>query len=282
MRLAPTLGVAIVACLVIAVSLKAPKRRFINDSSVQQTTSSQGESEASTADYLPLAVGKKWVLRNVRAGLIITLTVEGVRDGVATVSFENPWFNSKLLFRQNSAQVQLVALEVKSLQMPMPAGTVYFDFGAPVGRPWQNSIGSIEVVAIHKQVDRYSNCIQIQETNKQGHKNLWSFAKGIGFVQFGEGKDAFLLDEAKSDLGGGPSESSSKGASSEVAADDSISPHTLRDGWRGTRVALAHNPFANELLTPFTVNAHFKQAVDAGVNYVYLSPKWEQLEPSAR
>jgi hypothetical protein len=272
-------GVAVAACLLLVLSHKHPSDQSIDASEAP----GQSAGNVSAADYLPLDVGKKWVLRNEHTAPTITLTVEGIENGVATVSFQNPWFDSKFLFRESGAQVLLDALEVKSQRMAMPAETVYFDFSAPEGKPWQNTIGSMQVVAIHKQLGKYDECIQIQETNKQGHKNLWSFAKGIGFVQFGSGRDAFVLDESASNLVGGslPEKPTGEGAASEAAAPiNSAAPAVVPAGWGNTRIALAHNPFANEPLTPFTVNSRFRQAVDAGVDYVYLSPKWEELEPS--
>jgi hypothetical protein len=62
---------------------------------------------------------------------------------------------------------------------------------------------------------------------------------------------------------------------SSAAANASVPP-----GWDRPHVALANNPAANEWMLPSTVNRRFKLAVDAGVNYVYLSPKWDELETS--
>lgn len=55
---------------------------------------------------------------------------------------------------------------------------------------------------------------------------------------------------------------------------------SAQSGWDHPRVALANNPAANEWMLPSTVNRRFKLALDAGVNYVYLSPKWDELETS--
>ena len=44
------------------------------------------------------------------------------------------------------------------------------------------------------------------------------------------------------------------------------------------RVALDANPFANEGYSSRSVQARFRQARDAGVNFIYLSPKWNEIE----
>jgi hypothetical protein len=46
------------------------------------------------------------------------------------------------------------------------------------------------------------------------------------------------------------------------------------------RVGLAANPFANEGYDARSVQARFHQARDAGVNLIYISPKWNEIETS--
>lgn len=46
------------------------------------------------------------------------------------------------------------------------------------------------------------------------------------------------------------------------------------------RVGLAANPFANEGYDSRAVQARFRQALAAGVNLIYLSPKWNEIETS--
>jgi hypothetical protein len=44
------------------------------------------------------------------------------------------------------------------------------------------------------------------------------------------------------------------------------------------RVGLDANPFANEGYDALSVQARFRQARDAGVNFIYISPKWNEIE----
>src|ERR1700733_828087 len=44
------------------------------------------------------------------------------------------------------------------------------------------------------------------------------------------------------------------------------------------RVGLVANPFANEGYDSRSVQARFQQARDAGVNLIYISPKWNEIE----
>jgi hypothetical protein len=243
-------------------------------STARSTAPAPQSRDQSTADFLPLHLGNKWTLRNAKSGKQIVLTVESAHDGVETVKFQNPWMTSSFIFEQHGGAYVLKALRILGLEAPMPPDTVYFDFTAPQGASWQNKIGTIRVAATGATFGAYFNCIQFVETNKQGHKNYWTFAPGKGFVQFGQGQDAFVLDEASSSI------QTSSAAPPPQPAPIPIASGAPRQGWVGTRIALANNTAANEWLTPWAVNKRFHQAVTAGVNYVYLSPKWQDLEPS--
>ena len=45
-------------------------------------------------------------------------------------------------------------------------------------------------MAVGQTIGGYTDCTQFEETNKQGHKNYWTFGRNKGFVQFGLGQDA--------------------------------------------------------------------------------------------
>jgi hypothetical protein len=120
----------------------------------------------------------------------------------------------------------------------------------------------------------YRNCIQIRETTKEGNDLYWTFAPGVGFVQFGEGQGAFILEETGE--GGTASDVASGSGSSNPGASGL---DYFRDN--PVLIALAANTFANEPFNTRTIEARFRQSVQAGVTYVYLSPKWDELEPRA-
>jgi hypothetical protein len=243
-------------------------------STAHSTASAPQPRDQSAADFLPLHLGNKWTLRNAKSGKQIVLTVESAHDGIETVKFQNPWMTSSFVFEQHGEAYVLKALRILGLEAPMPPSTVYFDFSAPQGASWQSKIGTIRVAATGATFGPYFNCTQFVETNQQGHKNYWTFAPGKGFVQFGQGQDAFLLDEAISRI------QASSASPLSPPAPIPVSLGAPREGWAGTRIALANNTAANEWLTPWSVNKRFHQAVAAGVNYVYLSPKWQDVEPS--
>lgn len=271
----------LVSSLVVALTIASASKANAFSSRLHAPSTARSSSPASqskdeaTADFLPLHLGNRWTLRNAKSGKQIVLTVESAHDGIETVKFQNPWMTSSFVFEQHGGVSILKALRILGLEAPMPPDTVYFDFAAPQGASWHNKIGTIRVSATGVKFGPYFNCTQFVETNQQGHKNYWTFAPGKGFVQFGQGEDAFLLDEATSRI------ETSSASPPPQPAPIPVSSDAPREGWAGTRIALANNTAANEWLTPWSVNKRFHQAVAVGVNYVYLSPKWQDVEPSA-
>jgi hypothetical protein len=230
------------------------------------------------AGYLPLSVGRKWVLRSATVGVPVVLEVVDERQGVYTIRFDNPWINSVLRLRPQGDQYYLESVSMGGGPMaPSPPNTLYYDLGAAKGATWKNSVGTLTVTTREKVVQgrqhTFNHCVQIRETNKEGHEVFWTFAPGIGFVQFGEGSWAFVLDN---------------GASAGLAGSAEPAPPMPppRPGVKASPgavlIGLSANPFASEAYTPDAVRARFEQSLSAGVTYIYLSPKWNELEPKPR
>jgi hypothetical protein len=228
---------------------------------------------ANTLNYLSLAQGERWLLRSPQISTPIVLQVTQVDRGAYTLSFENPWINSVLTLRADGERIVLTALTMNGQTAPLSDSPVYWDFAAAEGAHWKNSIGTITVVSRDKTVkaakNTYEHCIEFREVNKQGKQEIWIFAPGVGFVQFGEGDWAFVLDATGSALD----------VPAAPAAAPVHSTGATGDGQNSLLLGLSANPFAGEPYTPASVRARLEQSLTAGVNYLYLSPKWNELEP---
>ncbi|MGB8472917.1 MAG: hypothetical protein WCE61_02390 [Candidatus Acidiferrum sp.] len=234
-------------------------------------------------DYLPLSIGKRWVLRSPTTPKPIVLRVVGEEHGSYLLEFNNPWISSVMLLEPKDQKILLKALTMGGQTKPYPDPPVYFDFGAVDGQKWSNSIGTMSIVSRHRTVNAgrsYHNCLEIKEVDPNGSQLFWAFAPGVGFVQFGEGKWAFILDEKASDLVGGTIATSASPSGAGTPATPALSRTPVET--KGPWIALAANPAANEPFDARTVTSRFEQAVNAGVSYVYLSPKWNELEPHPR
>ena len=209
------------------------------------------QSSYRDADYLPLEQGRRWVLRSPSSSKPIVLEVLTAKAGDVLLRFDNPWISRDLRLISRDGRIYLAAVTTHAQTASLPPDTLYWDTTAPEKGTWSSAIGQYQVVSRHKEVRAmghdFEDCIEIRETNQQGNQLYWTFAPDGGFVQFGEGKDAFVLESAT-------------------------------PGTASIRVGLDANPFANEGYSSRSVEARFRQAHDAGVNLIYISPKWNEIE----
>jgi len=214
---------------------------------------------SDSADYLPLAAGKKWVLRSPAIPEAITIAVDGQKGEAYHLKFDTPWAKPEMVLLPKEGKYYLTEITMNGQTVSPPQSPLYFDMTASENSTWTNEIGSLTVVDRSKTVktpDRtYTHCVQIRQIGKEGEPLSWTFAPGVGFVQFGEGEWAFLLDGSAS-----------------------TPPSPAADGG-AVRIGLSSNPFANEPFTPSSILARFEQSIKAGVTFLHLSPKWNEMEP---
>jgi hypothetical protein len=217
---------------------------------------------AAQEDYFPLAEGNRWELRF--GNVPMSLEVGGRPGPNYRVQWDNPWNQTVFVFARSGNQVLLTGLDMGNGMATMPPGTVYFDFGVKEGGSWSNSLGKMTVISRSRTVatgiGRLQKCIAIQATNKQGASTYWTFAPGVGPVQFGEGKDAFILESRSSGgkrAGPAPGEPAGKGK---------------------IYLGLDANPSPNEGYGFEQRHKRFRMAVEAGMTYTSFSPKWDEME----
>ncbi len=227
-------------------------------------------------DYLPLTTGRTWTLRSPAVGTPIVLQLQPAGRGLLRLRFENPWITSLLTIRMDAGKVVLTALDMGGGVATMPENTVYWDFTRGKGQKWNNGIGEMTVVArdltVRTKAGTFNNCIRIQEKNKKGDRMYWTFAPGVGFVQFGEGGGAFLLEQVST------SSSQPESQTAPTARRRAPRQEPAVAGASRVMVALAANPFAGESFSPRSVRARFEDAVHGGISYIYISPKWNEVE----
>ncbi len=234
-------------------------------------------ADTDNSQYLPLKVGKKWVLRTKAMSMPMVFEVVGKSGDGYRLRWDNPWIPSELTVVPKGGKIYISGLTMNGQSAPMPEGTVYWDFTAPKGAQWANKIGKMSVVArdntLRTKEKSYTDVIEIKENNQ-----FWSFAPGVGFVQFGEGDGAFVLDQSASNLVGTNTESAAAAPSYKEPPPSSTRPSGNPAKGRPL-IGLQATIFANEPLTPATANAHFQLAVDAGITFQGFSATWAKLEP---
>jgi hypothetical protein len=231
------------------------------------------------SDYLPLAVGNRWELALPAAPSPMVFEVTG-RDGDSyVVRWDNPWIKATFRFRPTGDRVLMTGLDMGAGNAPMPAGTVYFDFGAREGGSWSNGLGRFTVVSRGERVNTpngtYTDTIRIRATDQKGADTYWTFARGVGFVQFGEGGGAFRLASFR----GGSRTTDDRRAETRPAPSPGGGRAPAGGSGQGTLIGIDYNPTPQEGFEEPSKRRAFKRAVDAGLTYFKAMPTWSALEP---
>jgi len=245
--------------------------------------------------YLPLSPGNRWVLRHPGIAQPITIEVLELSGNEYHIRFSSPFGNNEWMLRPQGESYYLTKYGENGQLAPLPAETLYFDFGARVHEKWSNAIGNISVEAtglsVHTSQVVFRDCIRIRQSSKMS----FTFAPGRGFVEFGEGKDAFLLDVSDSRLT--LSDGQTKESADAMPAQHVPSPvsHGRTPGNAQSEGASAPSPnragqvlfsitpntFANQPQTPENLMAALGLAERAGLGFLVHNGKWNELEPEA-
>jgi hypothetical protein len=230
-----------------------------------------GPFAAEGARYLPLEVGRRWVLTSPRVGTPVRVEVMRREGEAFLLEFENPWSFHEYRVVERGGRILRLDRDAGAPKTDGPA--LLFDFSASQGTRWSNALGSMELVdrnlALDTSAGRIAGALRIRQKNLAGDVLSWTFAKDVGLVQFGEGDWAFQLDRGASRLAGG--------SPSPAPAPPPTPDH--RPGTDRVMLGLAATLPANQ---PFTVRNRidrFEESLAAGVSFVYLSPKWDEVEP---
>jgi hypothetical protein len=244
-------------------------------SACSPATSAAVVQPGGSSDYLPLAVGKRWELRSRSAPDPMVLEVTG-RDGDAyIVRWINPFVRATFRFRIEGTQAVLVGLDMGQGNAPIPPGTVYWDFGLPEGERWQSPIGAGEVSNRGGRVETpagdYRDTVEVRTIDQQGQSMYWTFARNVGLIRWGQGRDAYLLSAAPAQTAGSPERDSLR----KPAAPPSARPRSS-----SLLIGLDANPHEKHGSGKRAKLAALRQAHDAGMTLLHTAPKWNEFEKS--
>lgn len=258
----------------------------------------------SPESYLPLEVGTSWVLRHPAVQKPVKIEVLRREGDGFRIRFDSPFGNNDWTLVPRGGAIVLSQFGNNGQMMDLPGENIYFDFGKQAGQSWKTAAGEMTVRDREAQVQtaqrRYDHAIRIS----QGKDLVFTFAPNVGFVQFGEGRNAFVLDEAASRLPGIRSRPSPAAPQRQTEDDLRPVPHvpggptaSNQPSVNANRTAAAHSAtrrrtasgpalvgitvstFANEAQTPQNLLRHWQQTLDTGVNFVASNGKWDELEP---
>ena len=242
-------------------------------------------------DYLPLSVGNRWVLRNAQhPDKPVTFEVTQ-RDGSGyRLTSTTPWGRSEWTLEGHDAKFYMTAYGNGNGQVaPIPPGTLFFDLSSAAGTKWSNRLGKLSVtstsIVVSTSGGTFERCIQIRHHYGKS-TSVFTFAPGIGFVQFGEGTQAFVLDDSASVLPGSVGVASST-RPANPGSDLSREHAPIEEHRPARRVGsgAARRPVigltANQLATdpgPQSIVERFDQVKNTGAKYVVANGSWRELE----
>jgi hypothetical protein len=236
----------------------------------------QAEHERA-GSYLPLAVGNRWELRSRSAPDPMVFEVTGRDRDDFLVRWINPWFRGVFRFRPSGEQILLTGLDMGRGLGDIPARVVYFDFGVRQGDSWSTPVGRMTVLSrggrVSTPLGEYQNTIEIRYTDQSRNSTYWTFAPGVGFVRFGQGRDAYLLTAVHT--AGAPSRTEAPPPAIPAPRAGTAVPR------RDSRVLIAvdPNPPANGPIDDRARRSAFDKAVAAGMTFAYVLPNWNAVEP---
>ncbi len=223
------------------------------------------------ASHWPMPPGARWELAlKDSAPMVFEVTRES--GGFARVRWDNPWVKAEFGFRSRADAVELAELDMGQGVAPMPVGTVYFDFGRPIGTSWSNALGTISVagrdLAVDAPAGRYRGCIEIRARDGKGVETFWTFAPGVGPVRFGRGAGAYLLSSYRQGGGAvGEPRRPVVGPTPPVVQAPGSKP------WIG----IDANPTPGEGYSTEAKRTRARMAREAGANLLYYAPKWKEF-----
>ena len=241
--------------------------------------------------YLPLESGNRWILRNPSVAVPITIEVLDHSGTEYHIRFSSPFGTNEWMLQPQGERYFLTRYGANGLLAELSPGALYFDFGARVGQSWSNAIGKISVtakgVSVRTQQGSYTDCIRIQQS-----KNMsFTFAIGKGFVEFGEGRGAYVLVESESSFGqdrGKMSEPDDSLPAQHVPGPAVASPPSegsvpaevqVHHGNGNVLFSITPNTFANQAQTPENLLAALGMVEHAGMGFLVHNGKWNELEP---
>jgi hypothetical protein len=217
------------------------------------------------SQYLQLGLGKRWVLHSASLNMDLALEVTEFKEGAYRLKIDNPWIAYEMSLFPLNDKVYVQDVAVGGYNQPLGGYSLFYDFSAPVGSKTSVVMGSLNVVSNSQTVTTdkgtYNNCVKLELVSNDGFTQRWTFAPGIGFVQYDFAGTTFTLKESSSSLNSPPT-ADLPAWQGPVQVGDRI-------------LAVDANPTGNNnYLTTLS------KATQVGVKAVSLHFDWNFLEPS--
>jgi hypothetical protein len=188
------------------------------------------------------------------------------------VRWINPFIKATFRFRIEGTRVLMAGIDMGQGNLPMPANTVYWDFGRPSGSRWNSPVGDGEISdrggRVATPAGEYRDTIEVRTIDKDGKSMYWTFAADVGLIRWGRGRDAFLLSSRRT----GPAVTDREPVV-RTPARANPSP-----GGRAPLIGMDANAHDKNGSGKRGKLAALRQAYDAGMTVLHIAPKWNEFE----
>ena len=223
-------------------------------------------ANAQDSQYLPLGVGKTWVLHSESWNMNLAIEVTEFKEGAYHLKIDNPWIAYEMSLFPLKDKVYIKDIALGGYNQPLGGYSLFYDFSAPVSSKTNVIMGSLNVVSHSQTVTTdkgtYNNCIKLELVSKDGFTQRWTFAPGIGIVQYDFAGITFTLDELASSL------------SSPITDDLPTWQGPVKMGSR--ILAIDANPSENN-----SYQTSITDAIQVGVKAISMHFDWNFLEPTS-
>lgn len=208
--------------------------------------------------YFPLRSDAHWTLKSPGVTAPVEIAVVGQEGSEYLVRFTSPFGVNEWRLNPRGDRYYLTGFGNDRQLAPLPADTLYFDFGAQVRSRWSNKIGKLEVASRSDSVQTadgpFRDCITISQSGGMS----FTFAPGVGPVRFTAGKSTFVLTTKEA-------------------------PQSLSRGSAPGNVLFSVTPnvFANQPETPDNLLRNLDLVTNTGIGFLIHNGKWNELEPKA-
>jgi hypothetical protein len=162
-------------------------------------------ASGSAAQYFPLSMGRKWVLKHPVYNAQFTFEVVAASGNSYRVHCTTPWGTSDWQLTNQTTRYAMTAYGTAAGMMPLGNSTIFLDFSSPAGTSWSNVLGQLSVDSRSALFvgggAAFTNAIRVKQVS-QGSTTLMTFVPGVGLAEYSIGDQVFLLDPASSSLPG--------------------------------------------------------------------------------
>jgi hypothetical protein len=218
------------------------------------------------SNVLPLAGSNQWILRSPYVSTPVTMQVTsdnvlpGGKRRISVLS-TNMWSSFSYVLTIGASGPILEGVTLNGATMHFTDPMSWFGTDVPLNSPWNSPFGTMKVVSktdtVQTPTKTYTNCWHYQIGSGANVQDWW-LAPDFGFIQYGTGPAAFVLDTA--------------------TLNTYVAPVSTPRSVACPAVGMDANPAANTDFSASAQTAALQKVVSAGARMMRYTARWSDIE----